>query len=79
MSEFWPKSKAIHLVFWSKITYFHVERIWLEIEEWQKGANSGQKVRLYTWYFGQKSPIFMWNEFGWKMKSGKNERILAKK
>ena len=39
----------------------------------------GQKVRLYTWYFGQKSPIFMWNEFGWKMKSGKNERILAKK
>ena len=25
MSEFWPKSKVIHLVFRSKITYFHLE------------------------------------------------------
>ena len=51
MGEFWPKSKAIHLVFWGILTKIQCEWFWVEIEKWQKWANFGQKVRLYTWYF----------------------------
>ena len=79
MGEFWPKSKAIHLVFWRILTKIQCEWFWVEIEKWQKWANFGQKVRLYTWYFGEFSPKFNVSDFEWRLKSGKNGRILAKK
>ena len=79
MGEFWPKSKAIHLVFWRIFTKIQCEWFWVEIEKWQKWANFGQKVRLYTWYFGEFWRKFNVSDFEWRLKSGKNGRILAKK
>ena len=51
----------------------------MEIEKWQKWAYFGQKVRLYTWYFGQFSSKFNVTDFEWRLKSGKSGQILAKK
>ena len=46
MSEFWPKSKAIGLVFWRNLTKNQFHRFSSRSEKWVKWANFGQKVRL---------------------------------
>ena len=63
--QFWAKSKAIHLVFWRILAKNHVDWFWVESEKWPKSCNFQQKVRLYTWYFGEFSaPLkIMWTWF----------------
>ena len=46
ISQIWPKSKAIALVFCPKMTEIDFDRFWLQIEKWWKSARFGQKVRL---------------------------------
>ena len=58
IGRFWPKSKAIHLVFCPIFTKIQCDWFWVEIEKWWKWADFDQKVRLYTWYFAQFSPLF---------------------
>ena len=70
MGQFWPKSKAIHLVFWPILSKNHSHWFRLAIEKWLKWANFGKKVRLYTWYFGQFCPKITLTDFDWRLKSG---------
>ena len=79
IGHFWPKSKAIHLVFLPKFGRNENAWFWLKIEKWQKQAIFGQKVRLYTWYFCQNLVEMKMLDFGCKLKSGKNRPFLAKK
>ena len=72
MGRFWPKSKAIHLVFCPIFTKIQCDSFWVEIEKWWKWAEFDQKVRLYTWYFDQFSPKFNVTDFEWRLKSGEN-------
>ena len=46
MSDGWPKSKAIALVFCSNMTKFEIDWFWLQIDKWWQWAMVGQKVRL---------------------------------
>ena len=43
MRDVCPKSKAIALVFWSKMTKFEIHLVWLQIEKWWNWAMFGQK------------------------------------
>ena len=79
MGRFWPKSKAIHLVFWPIFIKIQCDWFWVEIEKWWKWADFDQKVRLYTWYFDQFSSKFNVTDFEWRLKSGENGQILTKK
>ena len=78
MGRFWPKSKAIHLVFWPIFIKIQCDWFWVEIEKWWKWADFDQKVRLYTWYFDQFSSKFNVTDFEWRLKSGENGQILPK-
>ena len=46
MSDIWRKSKAIALVFCSKMTKCEIDWFWLQIEKWWKWAIVGKKDRL---------------------------------
>ena len=46
MSDGWPESKAIALVFCSKMTKVEIDWFWLQIDKWWKWGMFGQKVRL---------------------------------
>ena len=70
MGQFWPKSKAIHLVIWPNLTKNQFYWFWVETEKWLNWANFGQKVRLYTWYFAQFWPKINFTDFEWRLKSG---------
>ena len=61
--QFWSKSKAIHLVFWRILAKNHVDWFWMKSEKWPKSCNFEQKVRLYTWYFGEFWPQIRWTWF----------------
>ena len=80
MGRFWPKSKAIHLVFWSHwiLMKIQCDWFWVEIEKWWKWADFDQKVRLYTWYFDQFWSKFNVTDFEWRLKSGENGQFWPK-
>ena len=72
------KNYSKHLVFWRILAKNHVDWFWVESEKWPKSCNFQQKLRLYTWYFGEFWPKIMWTDFEWRVKSGQNRSIFSK-
>ena len=56
MDDFWPKSKAIVLVFSCKIAPKSKSLFYSSEERVMKMDEFGQKVRLKSWYLHQKLP-----------------------
>ena len=72
MSDIWQKSKAIALVFCSKMTKFEIDWFWLQIEKCWKWATFGEKSKAIALVFCSKMTKFeidwFWlqNEKWWK-------------
>ena len=86
MSQFWPKSKAIALVFWPKMSEKSPKLTLIDVDCRLKSDENepilakSKAIALVLWpKLSEKSPKLKMIDFDCRLKSDENEPILAKK
>ena len=79
MRDFWPKSKAIALVFCSKLIKLEIDWLWVEHRQVMKMSDFWPKSKAIALVFCSKMTNLKLIDFDGPLKSDENEGFLAKK